>query len=322
MAYTKRVSVFTGNRPMNSDAQFRAFFSLVDAALQATGWVYTSQTGDFNLGSGVRPTAGTDLTRFRVYALADNGVGGLPTYYLRFAWGGNTNAFTFGVTITIGNALDGSGNMTGATVNYKAQFRSVVMDAAGSQTWNCYFCSNTGSDMWFCINPGTETTTSSNNNSDSLFFSCCRTKDPTTYAADARGLILFSKPGTYTASTADGTSGTLFIGANCQTIYSSTSPSIPAPQGGTGASMSGSTKVFPFTEPFDPGNISMNALAYFYYDLPRNLDTRSFTINGATFDWMALGPQSVVGWNATYHYLAGNVSTIWSTMMPWTGSTV
>lgn len=322
MGYTKRSANYNDAGPLYSDASFRAFFTMIDSALLANGYVATTDTGQFNLTTGTVPTTINDFTKFRIYALADNGVNGLPTYLLKITINSINQLSNLGIQLLVCSATNGAGIPTSAFQFCSIGFNESTSNTASMRYMDFLTCSNSGSDLWFYLGNGTE--------SRSLFFSLVRTKNPTTFIKDNRGLILSCRS-TIGYSTVAGDTRvqqTLMVGPNCESQILIPRVFCGAPCWGSGSGTN-SISVYPSTEYQDPSNYTMGGCYYFIRDIPLRMYTQDLTINGQTLSHKFSGFMPMQDGNVQLHWLNNNntetISTTanaWGVAFPFTGTTV
>jgi hypothetical protein len=95
-----------------TDAKFRAWVQFIEDTLVTTGgWVVTADTGQMVISTVLHPTSVNQKMGYRVYRMADALQATAPVF-VRFDFGGATQAACVGIWITIGMGSDGAGNIT------------------------------------------------------------------------------------------------------------------------------------------------------------------------------------------------------------------
>lgn len=99
--------------PINhtSDAGFRAWAQELDAAFVAAGWVNTTDTGQVDLTTMLRPATNT-VAGYKIYYYNDSLHGSAPIY-MKVEYGTGAGATVPAWFVTSGAGSDGAGNLTG-----------------------------------------------------------------------------------------------------------------------------------------------------------------------------------------------------------------
>lgn len=95
----------------NTDALFRQWCQHIHDTF-ALGWVQTSDTGQINLTTVVKPAAANTQQGYEVWRMNDALQATAPVF-VKIAYGSGAAAAYLGVWITIGTGSDGAGNITG-----------------------------------------------------------------------------------------------------------------------------------------------------------------------------------------------------------------
>lgn len=166
--------------PLGSDAAFRAWGAALSAAIAATGWIKTGDTGQIDWGTVIRPAANT-AAGYEIFRMNDSLQATAPVYLkLEYGIGGTTNGAS--VWVTIGSATDGAGNFLGAT-STRSQNGQTASSTAGS--WICYVSGASNRLAFFQVGVGATT---------SFGISIERTKDAA--GADTADGVLYFGIGT------------------------------------------------------------------------------------------------------------------------------
>lgn len=149
-------SLIFGARLSNADTTlFRAWGSAVSTAL---GQMLTrvTQTGEINWATVNAPATTNTFQGFEVYRLNDSLQATAPLFF-KFEYGSSSSSAQLSaIRLTIGKAVDGSGNITGIL-----QSAINVLSANGSSTAssNCYISNGDGSGFVFSLQPDVPNTT-------------------------------------------------------------------------------------------------------------------------------------------------------------------
>lgn len=96
----------------NTDAEFRIWAKYIQDTFLLTGaWVQTSDTGQINMATVVKPAAANTKSGYGVYKMNDTLQASAPCF-VRIDYGSGSNQLYPGVWITIGTGSDGSGGIT------------------------------------------------------------------------------------------------------------------------------------------------------------------------------------------------------------------
>lgn len=133
-------SITTGTMAQTTDAEFRAWVTEFDALMTGPlGLIATSDTGQINLSTVLKPAAASASQGFRMYKTAD----GLADLYIKVEFGSAGAANQPGIFITVGTSTDGAGTVTG--VFGARQTASGNAPTAG--TWSRFANGKTG--LWW-----------------------------------------------------------------------------------------------------------------------------------------------------------------------------
>jgi hypothetical protein len=98
----------------NTDANFRLWGSGISTALAAAGLVQTSDTGQINWTTVVKPTTSTQSRGYEMWRFADSLQSTRPVF-VRLDYGSSAVTNTPGVYVSTGTATDGAGLLTSAS---------------------------------------------------------------------------------------------------------------------------------------------------------------------------------------------------------------
>ena len=123
-----------------SDATWRAMLSAIKTGIEAMGWVQTSDTGQIDFATVLKPTSGSQVRGYALWQAADTLAGSYPMI-LRIQFGSAGSATQTRFLISWGYATDGAGTFSGVTNSWS----SITYDAPSSTTtaYNCYFSGDT-----------------------------------------------------------------------------------------------------------------------------------------------------------------------------------
>lgn len=96
---------------MATDAAFRAWGSIVSAALATAGWVQTSDTGQINWTTVTKPGSASAAAGYEIWRLNDSLQSTAPIY-IKIEYGTAAQTSTPGMWTTAGTGSDGAGNLT------------------------------------------------------------------------------------------------------------------------------------------------------------------------------------------------------------------
>ena len=105
------MSLFSGSGEMAGDTEFRAFVTKYRAALTAAGFVRTSDTGQIDPTTVVRPGAG-GVGGYEIWRFNDAAQATHPIFF-KFEYGISTIVTRLQVWMTIGSGSNGAGTITG-----------------------------------------------------------------------------------------------------------------------------------------------------------------------------------------------------------------
>lgn len=136
---TVDVSSFT------TDAKFRTWGLAMSTAMQAAGFVKTSDTGQINWATVTKPVATNTQAGYEIYRFDDDLQATAPIFFrVGYGSGGTASGNSPTTWITIGTASDGAGTISGIGSSLGA-----LQGYNISQT-----LSNTGMTGYFCHSPG------------------------------------------------------------------------------------------------------------------------------------------------------------------------
>lgn len=132
-----------------SDATFRAWTSALDAAIAAC-LTAVSQTGEINFTTVATPNAANQKRGFRIYRMNDAAHATHPCY-LRVDYGSGTAATHPSIWVQVGQAVDGSGNLSAAAGGTLVTQQQISAGQAGSATAFDSQVSGDGSRLTFSL---------------------------------------------------------------------------------------------------------------------------------------------------------------------------
>ncbi len=180
----------TVNTVITSDATFRTWGSAVSAALTAAGLTQTSDTGQINWTTVLKPTSQNIVAGFEMYRFNDTLHSTKPVF-LKIAYGSNGNISGNNpmLSINVGTGTNGAGTLTGTTLTSAASYLltganiSNAGAAANSPLWICY----NGGHLTFAHGSFSSNANTSYASNPGTFF-LSRTVDPSTGADTGDGL--------------------------------------------------------------------------------------------------------------------------------------
>ncbi len=98
-----------------NDAGFRALITVISNAF-ATAWVQTSDTGQINLSTVLKPTGAQTMMGYQIWRMNDALQATAPCY-VKMEYGAGWDTASLALGITIGTGSDGAGNITGSLVS-------------------------------------------------------------------------------------------------------------------------------------------------------------------------------------------------------------
>jgi hypothetical protein len=123
-----------------TDAGFRTIGSAISTAIQSVGVVQTSDTGQINWTTVIKPTTFPFQAGYEIYKFNDTLQATAPVY-IKIEYGTSTiSASYLGLWITVSTSTDGAGNMTGNVSNRFAMASNSNSDTA---TRTSYFSGST-----------------------------------------------------------------------------------------------------------------------------------------------------------------------------------
>lgn len=264
----------------NSDVNFRIWATELDAAIIAAGWVDNNDTGSVTISALVVPAAGVSAG-FRVYKMNDALAASSPCYMkVEFTTDSGSSGVP-GLYITIGTGTNGSGTLTG-NVSTRQHLK-----ANGNYTTAVSFAYSSGSTSRFGFFMGIPGDTA--NPSPKFFISVSRFQDENG-ADTAEGFVLVlawkSANGVGTASTIQFVPK---LGGNFATqaqLADNWYGVYPRSGGSLSGDGFGLWPLIPVIGRPYPANYQIGLAVL--TDLPK-LEQISFTVNGITRTWLALG---------------------------------
>ncbi len=128
-------------RDNSTNANFRAWGSIISAFFTTAGWVASSDTGQVsNWTTQTAPAAGSYV--YEIWKPND----GLTTFYLKVEYGTNTASTNTGpqMRLSIGTSTNGAGVLTGFVTGLATTPNSVVTVSSTVTQWQCYFSGDSG----------------------------------------------------------------------------------------------------------------------------------------------------------------------------------
>jgi hypothetical protein len=125
-----------------SDTTFRLWINEIHNSLIAFGWVQTSDTGQINFSTVLRPAAINTYQGYAVYRMADSLQATCAVYMrLDFGTGSTSDTPSIKIRLTIGST-DGAGTLTG---NLSTQVTTSTNTGGGATTFACRTSGSTSS---------------------------------------------------------------------------------------------------------------------------------------------------------------------------------
>jgi len=124
-----------------TDAEFRAWGSAINAALTAIGLVQTSDTGQINWTTVTRAVGSNTAQGYEIWRMNDTSQSTCPIY-LKLEYGSGSAAANPSMWITVGTGSNGSGSITGTTIQARSQFANT--SGADSAPRTMYACAQDG----------------------------------------------------------------------------------------------------------------------------------------------------------------------------------
>lgn len=183
----------------DTDANFRLWGKAISDALVALGLVKTSDTGQIDWATVLKPAAGSTSAGFEIWRLNDALQSSAP-FFIKIEYGSGSAATTPSIWITIGTTTNGAGTL-GGNVSTRTQIRA---NGSSATLTNCYF-SGQSSRINFALWP-----MSSNNG---IFVSIERLKDAA--GADTSEGVYFLNGNTFNGYSAQ-TVGSVGIVSNAE----------------------------------------------------------------------------------------------------------
>lgn len=131
------------NDSMSSDVLFRAWVQAMHDHFAAAGLVQTSDTGQVNLATVVRPAISSSAG-YEIWRFADTDQAAAPIYF-KIEYGANTTAISSpSVWVTVGTGSDGAGTITATgwpsgVITTRKQLSVSATGAASGVTQTSYF---------------------------------------------------------------------------------------------------------------------------------------------------------------------------------------
>lgn len=277
-----------------TSALFQAEVTHIHNALSSIGLVQTSDTGQCNPATIAVASAASTAQGYEIWAFADSLQSAYPCY-IKIEYGSGNATTCFGLWVTVGNATDGAGNLTGSMKTTRYAFTQA--NASSSSFTSGLSGSTSRVTLAFC-----------------------------TGAGSGYGCLWFTVERIQDASGADTTTGVAFVAAVrtassvTQCIYYGTNRAQPASSSAIGALLPneptattwangnnvGTSPIIPIGWGLHPA--IQGGLCYFNGDLPA-LTTYLVTTYGNTHTYMTLGSSSI-GSLAT-HNGAVSIMTRW-----------
>lgn len=127
------MSQFSVSGEITSDAEFRAFVAGYRAALTAAGFVRTSDTGQIDPTTVVKPASPSGIAGYEIWRFNDTAQATKPIFFkLEYAVASSVNRYSF--WITVGTGSNGSGTITGILVA-RGSLTVTGSSALAADTW-------------------------------------------------------------------------------------------------------------------------------------------------------------------------------------------
>lgn len=123
-----------------SDATWRAMLAAIKTNIEAMGWVQTSDTGQLDVTTTLKPTASGQSRGYLLWRANDALAGSYPMI-LRLNFGSGTSSTSLRVNVQIGSITDGAG-----TFNPTSNFWNrgdMDLQSTSATAYECYFCGDT-----------------------------------------------------------------------------------------------------------------------------------------------------------------------------------
>lgn len=131
MAYNSGSQVTS---PTITTSEFRGFFSLLMAVLEAGGVVKTADTGQIDWSTVNVPSSNNVAAGYEIRRLSD-GLQGTSPIYIKFEFGRGNGTPIMGLWVSFGTGSDGAGNLTGVRL---ARFLYEMSGAQGTYQLSAY----------------------------------------------------------------------------------------------------------------------------------------------------------------------------------------
>lgn len=129
------ISSINAGNCMSTDATFRAWGSAISAALATAGWVQTTDTGQINWTTVIRPVGVNTAAGYEIWKLADTLQATAPIF-LKIEYGNGPATTLPGVWTTVGTASDGAGTLTSiAGSGTSVTTRTAVHPSNSADSW-------------------------------------------------------------------------------------------------------------------------------------------------------------------------------------------
>ncbi len=133
------------NAAITNDATFRAWGTVVSAAFASAGLVQTSDTGQINWTTVLKPTAAITLAGYEIWRFNDSLQGTAPIFLkISYYSGQNTSGNSPALRVTVGTGSNGTGAITGVNTG--------LVNTTGSSTTSA--SDNTNECIRLSTSPG------------------------------------------------------------------------------------------------------------------------------------------------------------------------
>lgn len=120
-----------------SDATWRAMLAAIKTNIEAMGWVQTSDTGQLDVTTSLKPTT-TNQSRGYLLWRANDALAGSYPMILRMEFGSSGSTTQYRCDITVGSVTDGAGTISPTSNFYNRGFKD--FPASSTTAYECYFC--------------------------------------------------------------------------------------------------------------------------------------------------------------------------------------
>lgn len=136
-------SITSGAVDHSTDAGFRAWGSEFSSLLASVGLVKASDTGQINWETALKPASANIMAGFEIWRFNDSLQATAPVF-IKIEYGNASNSASYlGMFITVGNATNGSGGITGNS--YSARMAAHSTSSSNTSVKPRYFCHTEGS---------------------------------------------------------------------------------------------------------------------------------------------------------------------------------